>query len=227
MFVGNVMKFIKIFLLTGIIFALQNNCHSAEFLEIVGLGVAGAVAYGTMHNLVAANVCLPFFTLGLNGARTKQYWNGPFSGRCRSVLERYPNSPTIHGLVWGAVSGWRVGFPLGLLLGAASQVGPWPTVGASELVKPLAITMGGIGLVALAAGACSYVSPKNRQWFAWEQPKKMHPVHEDDSNPMKGVPIDDRLRWKANSSAQNAAYTAGILSGVGLAVYVLSRRIAG
>ena len=217
------MKILKFFLLVGIIFTLQNNCRSAEFCKIVGASTLASVFYNVVHDQITAHVCLPYFTQGFHKNLLESF-KGPILGRCRSVSEQYPNSPTIQGLIWQPTKSW-VGLPLGILIGAASRLGPWPKVGVNELIKPLAVTMGGVGLASLAGGIYGYIS--RRQWFE-ETKKRIKGLGITTFNqwPIRGVPISDGLRWEAVLSAKMAAYAAGKIGALGLAAYVLYKRIS-
>lgn len=78
-----------------------------ESLKIVVLCVLAAAAYGVIHELVTARICIEYFTI-LHPAI-------------------FPTtSPTLLALGWGILATWWVGAILGVLLALAARAGSRP-----------------------------------------------------------------------------------------------------
>lgn len=166
-------------------------------LGILGLVVAGAVTYGLLHDLVTAHVCVEYFTIGHAGM------GGP------------PDpSPLAQALYWGWAATWPMGALLGVVLALAARAGPWPPRSPGSLVKPLLVVLGLMGLASLGAGLLGAALARAGDVVLvgfWEA----------------AVPRERHVAFLANLWAHNAAYLAGGLLGLGLALrVVLVRRRA-
>jgi hypothetical protein len=128
-----------------------------QFLAIVGLSVASAVAYGILHDQITVRICLEYFTIGHPPIFATQ-------------------SPTLLALGWGVVATWWMG------LAAAARVGVRPKINVRELVRPVgallvvmavsALLFGGVvaslssrGTLSLWEPLSSLISPESQPGF--------------------------------------------------------------
>ncbi len=163
-------------------------------LGIVALAVAAAVLYGLVHDLVTAHVCVEYFTIGHAGM------GGP------------PDpSPVAQALHWGWAATWWMGALLGVLLAVAARAGPWPPRSPGSLVKPVLLVLGLMGLASAVAGLLgAFLAQRGdvRLVGVWAQ----------------AVPRERHVAFLADLWAHNAAYLAGGLLGLGLALRVVRER---
>lgn len=103
------------------------------FLRIVLLCVALAIAYGIVHDMVTAHVCVEYFTIGHP-----------------TVIES--TSPVMLALTWGVLATWWVGLGLGLLLGLVCRVGARPRIGWQGVLEPALWLLATMAVLAVAAG---------------------------------------------------------------------------
>jgi hypothetical protein len=156
-----------------------------EFFKIVLLGIAAAVVYGVLHDQVTARVCVEYFTIG----------HPPIF---------HTDDPTLLGLGWGVIATWWVGLILGVMVAAAARLGSLPKLPARALVKPIALMMVVVGVLALLAGVAGYLlARQGALWLA------------DSIPPAKHVP------FLADLWAHTASYGFGFLGGVVLVVRTL------
>ena len=73
-------------------------------LKTVLLCLFGAIAFGVLHDLITANLCVEYFTI----AHPK-------------VIES--QNPFLLALVWGALATWWVGLILGVLIVCFNSIG--------------------------------------------------------------------------------------------------------
>jgi len=118
-------------------------------LLCIPAGIAAAVVYGIVHDMVTAHVCVEYFT------------------------EYHPRlvdsgNPVVLALFWGVVATWWVGAPLGLLLSAGVAAGerpplPWPRVFRllAWFVGILLLVSLGCGLVGASSAWPAYLLPKD------------------------------------------------------------------
>lgn len=164
------------------------------FLAIVGLSVGLAVAYGVLHDLVTAHVCVEYFTVGHAGM------GGPADP-----------SPWVQALFWGWAATWWMGLLLGLLLASAARLGPWPRRSPRSLLRPLLALLLVSGAAALLAGLLG-------AWLAGRgQVTLVGPW-------AAAVPPERHVAFLADLWAHNASYLVGGLGGLLLAARVLRRR---
>jgi hypothetical protein len=109
-----------------------------RFVAIIGLALLAGITYGILHDQVTARVCVEYFTIG----------HPPLLPT---------KSPTLLAIGWGIVATWWVALPLGFSLACAARLGERPKRSARELVRPLLVLLGAVGLLALAAGILCYV----------------------------------------------------------------------
>jgi hypothetical protein len=160
-----------------------------EFLKIVLLGIVAAVVYGILHDQVTARVCVEYFTIGHPDVF-------------------HTNDPTLLGLGWGVIATWWVGLILGVMVGAAAQVGPLPPVSARDLIRPIAVMMVCVGLLALVAGGVGFLlAQQGTVWLVGELAHR--------------VPQEKQVPFVADLWAHLASYGFGFLGGVALVVQTL------
>lgn len=110
-----------------------------EIVKIILLCVVAACVYGILHDMVTAQVCVEYFTIG----------HRPIFGGVRS--------PILLALGWGVIATWWVGLPLGIMAALAARVGRSFKLKARQLVRPMGILLAIMGSMALMAGIAGYV----------------------------------------------------------------------
>ncbi|HEX8522435.1 MAG TPA: hypothetical protein VF669_09275 [Tepidisphaeraceae bacterium] len=163
-----------------------------RFLSIILLCIVAAVLYGVVHDQITARICVEYFTIG----------HPP-------VFDT--NDPTLLGLGWGVIATWWVGLILGVPLALCSRVGSSPQLSAMRLVRPLAIMLAVVAVLALVAGVVGHVAA-TRRWVWLLEPMASR------------VPADRHVAFLTDLWAHLASYIGGFLGGVVLCVYVLVRR---
>lgn len=164
------------------------------FLAILGLSVGLAVAYGVLHDLVTAHVCVEYFTVGHAGM------GGPVD-----------HSPWVQALFWGFAATWWMGLLLGLLLACAARLGPWPPRSPRSLLRPLLALL-------LVGGAAALLAGLLGAWLAGRgQVTLVGPW-------AAAVPPERHVAFLADLWAHNASYLVGGLGGLVLAAGVLRVR---
>jgi hypothetical protein len=161
-------------------------------LAIILLCVVAAVIYGIVHDQVTARICVEYFTIGHPPVFQTQ-------------------DPTLLGLGWGVIATWWVGAILGLPLAVAARAGPWPKLSASNLIRPLALTLSVVGMLAALAGLVGHDAAANgRVWL-------VEPLY-------SRVPADRHVAFLTDLWAHLASYAGGFLGGIVLCVRVVRRR---
>ena len=120
-----------------------------QFLAIVALSIAAAVAYGIVHDQITVRICQEYFTIG-------------------HPLIFPTASPTILALAWGVIATWWVGLILGLGLATASRVGFRRPVDARELVQPIGTLLVVMAVGALLSGGLVAVLAERGELELWE-----------------------------------------------------------
>ncbi|WP_435005682.1 hypothetical protein P12x_003495 [Tundrisphaera lichenicola] len=120
----------------------------AEWFKIIGLGVAGAIAYGIALDNITARICVEYFTIG----------HKPIFGT---------DNPTLLALGWGVLASWWVGLGLGIYLAIACRAGRRPKLEAGDLSRPLGFLLVSMAAIALLAGlAGSFAAHRNWIWLS-------------------------------------------------------------
>jgi hypothetical protein len=163
-----------------------------RFAAITVLCIIAAVAYGIVHDQITARICIEFFTIG----------HPP-------VFDT--DDPTLLGLSWGVIATWWVGLILGVLLALSSRMGPWPRFSTAQLVRPLAITLAVVAVLALVAGMVGHALA-TRKWVLLVEPMASR------------VPADRHIAFLTVLWAHLASYIGGFLGCIMLCVYTLVRR---
>jgi hypothetical protein len=120
-----------------------------QFLAIVALSIAAAVAYGTIHDQITVRICLEYFTLG----------HPPIFATA---------SPTLLALGWGVVATWWVGLILGFGLATASRVGVRRPMEARELLQPIGTLLAVMAMGALLSGGLVAALAARGKLALWE-----------------------------------------------------------
>ena len=100
---------------------------------IILISIVLAIVYGIIHDLVTANICVEYFTIGHP-----------------KIIEN--ESPITMAFLWGIIATWWAGLFIGLLLAFASQVGEWPKYAPLKLIQPILVLLSIMGISALIAG---------------------------------------------------------------------------
>lgn len=124
----------------------------------------------------------------------------------------HTDSPILLALGWGVIATWWVGFPLGILLALAARAGSSrPKLSARQVAIPLAWLLLGMCTLALTAGIAGYLLAMCRAiWLVGELAER--------------VPPERHAVFLADMWAHTASYAAGILGGLGLAVWLWRKR---
>lgn len=163
-----------------------------RFAAIVLLCIVAAVIYGIIHDQITARICVEYFTIG----------HPP-------VFDT--SDPTLLGLGWGVIATWWVGLIMGVPVALASRVGSLPKWDALQLMKPLAIMLGVVGLVAALSGVAGYFAATHKAVWLFE--------------PLASrVPADRHVAFITDLWIHLASYIGGFLGGIVLCVYILVRR---
>jgi hypothetical protein len=108
-----------------------------EFMKIVALCIAAAIAYGIIHDQFTIRICLEYFTVA----------HPP-------IFAHLPT--TLHAAAWGVFATWWVGMILGVLAGFASRAGGWPKWHAAQLLTPISYLLIVIAIGSALGGAIGY-----------------------------------------------------------------------
>jgi len=163
-----------------------------QAVAIVVLCVLSAVVYGIVHDQVTARVCVEYFTIGHPPVFATE-------------------SPTLLGVGWGTIATWWMGLILGVPLALSARCGRWPKRPARSLVRPIAVLLVIMGILALAAGVVGYFLARSGTivllgWLA------------------EHVPPDRHVPFIACLWAHNASYLAGLVGGIILFITTLQWR---
>jgi hypothetical protein len=153
--------------------------RTMEAFKIVLLSIAAAVLYGVLHDQITARVCVEYFTIG----------HPPIFAT---------EDPTLLALGWGVIATWWVGLFLGLPLALAARAGSRPRLSAGQLLRPLLILLGCVGLTALCAGVAGY-------WIGQSGSVRLPPPLFDK------IPASKHAAFLADLGAHLASYLFGFL----------------
>ncbi|MCL4691698.1 MAG: hypothetical protein KJ060_04215 [Candidatus Hydrogenedentes bacterium] len=108
-----------------------------HFIAIIALAVVAAVAYGILHDLVTAHVCVEYFTVA----------------HPRIVDSE---SPVVLALVWGVMATWWMGLLLGVPLAFACGAGKRPKRSALDVAPAVGKLLVAMACCATVAGLAAY-----------------------------------------------------------------------
>ena len=124
-----------------------------EAIRIVLFAMLAAIAYGIIHDLITAHLCVEYFTIA----------HPPV----------FPTeSPFLLGLGWGIIATWWVGLALGVGLAAAARLGAEPRFGLGTVRRPIVLVMIASALSACLAGIVGAllvirgIAPLPSEWHA-------------------------------------------------------------
>lgn len=165
---------------------------SVGYLKIIALCIAAACAYGILQDQVTARVCVEYFSV----------WHPPIFGT---------ESPTLLGLGWGVLATWWVGAVLGAGLALCARAGRARKLAAADLLRPVAVLMAVVAVLALLAGVAGYLLARSGAIGLY--------------GPLAArIPAGRHNAFLADLWAHNAAYLGGFLGGVVLWVRTVLRR---
>lgn len=107
-------------------------------LRITLLFVIVAIVYGIVHDLITAQICVEYFTIGH-----------------RRVIAS--ESPVALALVWGVIATWWAGLLAGMVVAPCARVGRWPKLDSTDLLPLLGKLMVAMTLLAAVAFVVAYV----------------------------------------------------------------------
>lgn len=110
-------------------------------LKTVLLCLFGAVAFGVLHDLITANLCVEYFTI----AHPK-------------VIES--QNPVLLAFVWGALATWWVGLILGILIMCFNSIGKVAKIPFSKIKRYVIRLLLIMPLTSLLAGLIGYLLAK-------------------------------------------------------------------
>lgn len=164
-----------------------------ESIRILFLSVAASILYGILHDQVTARVCVEYFTIG----------HPPIF---------HTESPTLLAFGWGILATWWVGVMLGIPLALCARAGDRPALTAKELVRPIAILLGCMATLALAAGIGGYLAARSGLFALPPEA-------------LQRLPAEKHAAFIADFAAHLASYASGFAGGIVLcAVSVVRRR---
>jgi hypothetical protein len=106
---------------------------SVEWLKIIALVMAAAIAYGIVHDQITIRVCPEYFTVA-----------HPHIFRTSSL--------TLIALGWGVVATWWAGLAAGIALALAARGGSAQKFTWRRLVQPAIVLLAVMGVCATLAG---------------------------------------------------------------------------
>lgn len=168
-----------------------------EGLKIVGLCVLASIAYGILHDLVTANLCVEYFS---------KFHPDVF----------HTESPLLLALGWGVIATWWMGLILGPIVSAAARSGELPKFTWRDLLKPLAIVLGISYGCAIIGGLVGY--------FVVQTPPKWVFTMGANMDGVTFTPEKARL-FTADLFAHNTSYTVSTIGALSMCVWLIVRRV--
>lgn len=120
-----------------------------EHVKIVGLCIGASVAYGVIHDMVTAHLCVEYFT------------------REHPTIVS-SESPIVLALVWGVVATWWVGAIGGGVLAWVARAGTRPPWAARQLIPLILRVVGVAGAAAFVMGALGYGLATLLEWHQYD-----------------------------------------------------------
>ncbi|WP_067586976.1 hypothetical protein [Endozoicomonas ascidiicola] len=127
-----------------------------EIGKITGMGVLAATSYGIIHDLITTQIHFGYFSdlnLTHHGLVTLKHFPWVYHSESR----------ILYALLWGTISTWWVGLPLGGLSAIAARIDPksikytW-----HDLVKPISVLIAANLGAALMTGVMTYATTGDR-----------------------------------------------------------------
>jgi len=160
--------------------------------QIIFLCTLGACLYGIVHDQITVRICLGYFVEPVHP---------PIFGGT--------HNPTLLALGWGVIATWWVGFFLGFILGLCCTVGRAPKITPRQVIKPLAITLTLLAILAALSGLAGHLAATRGMFL--------------DEN-LTDYPRDEAIPFATTQTTHLASYTFGALLGLGLCAWAIVRR---
>jgi hypothetical protein len=112
-----------------------------EFIKIILVSILLSISYGILHDMVTANLCVEYFTIGHP-----------------KVIES--ESPFLLAIVWGALATWWAGLIIGIGLAFSAQLGTLPKLNAKQIIRPIIKLLGLMGSLAIISGIIGFILAK-------------------------------------------------------------------
>ncbi len=196
--------------------------------EIFAGSFAAACLYSIAQAQVSAWVCPEYFTEGFH----KRSVEGWADGWMKEALLT-TQSPAKLGLIWGVKYSKLMGAGLSVPIMISARAGSWPRLEMKDLIKPVGIALGAMGLYALGAGLRGYnLACKNEIgfWGGWADPitlklMQQQPIKKYYDKRIVGDTPDESLNlFIAVSRAHRSIIQSGPLALIGLAGWILYKR---
>lgn len=107
-------------------------------LKIILSTLIAAIAYGIIHDMITAHLCVEYFTIGHP-----------------KIIES--ESPILLALTWGVIATWWVALPMGILIAAFNHLGKRPSLEFNRVLKLIVKLMLFMFGIALFSGIIGYV----------------------------------------------------------------------
>jgi hypothetical protein len=125
-------------------------------IQIILTSIVLAIVYGIIHDLITANVCVEYFTIGHP-----------------KLIES--ESPVRLALLWGFIATWWVGLILGILIVLVSRIGDRPRFELMDVIKPMLLLLGVMAIMAFVSGIFGFFAAKNELFYLTEPLASMIP----------------------------------------------------
>lgn len=119
--------------------------------------------------------------------------------------------PTLTALTWGIVATWYVGALAGLLFAFVARFGSAPKLGVRDLLRPGGVLIACVAWLVVLSGMAGYVAAE----LGHVSLGGRYTID---------VPADGHSRFIADAFAHRAAYVAGFVGSIVLAVWIWLRR---
>jgi hypothetical protein len=163
---------------------LQVHGNGMQPVAIVIMCVMAACGYGIVHDQITARICIEYFTIGHP-----------------QIFARPVTSPTVIAFAWGIIATWWVGVGLGIPLAIAARSGKRPKKSMRDLVRPIAILLGVMAVLAACAGFVGAFLASAR-WITLGGWLGDH------------VPAAHHIGFLADAFAHSMSYFAGAVGGI-------------
>jgi hypothetical protein len=122
-----------------------------EIAKIMTMVTITSITYGIVHDLITTQINFDYFA-------SDRTHHGPYT------RENFPfiyktNSKVLYALLWGTISTWWVGLPLGIIWGIAARCNP-EKLGWHDLVKPMLFFSSGMLTASIIVGLINYSNHK-------------------------------------------------------------------
>ncbi len=125
-----------------------------EISKITILSTLGAILYGITHDLITTQINFDYF-------RSDMTHHGPVTRKNFPLVYR-SNSKVLYALLWGTISTWWVGLPIGIGVGMAARCGTYrEKIDYKKVIVPMVIFLGGLLAGSIGVGLISYGINKN------------------------------------------------------------------